>query len=89
MNLHIRYTAGKDSLENVLREAESIFPRYYGRDWTETTELGPAIMPGEDSSRSKSFEDSVRDYVKHEMMNYTDEEQAEIIGRLDRLLESE
>jgi exonuclease SbcD len=89
VNLHIRYTAGKDNLEEVLRDAEAIFPRYYARDWTEATELGPAIMPSEDSSRTKSFQDTVRDYVRHELMNYADEEQAEILQRLETLFTSE
>ena len=80
VNLHVTYTAGMDSLEEVLREAEAIFPRYYTRDWKESGALGPALMPGEGSSQGKGFEETVRDYVRHELMNHTDEEQAEIMG---------
>jgi DNA repair protein SbcD/Mre11 len=86
VSLHIRYTAGTDSLEELLRETEAIFPRWYRRDWQEAGELGPALMPGEESSRGKSFEDTVRDYVRHELMNHTDAEQAEILQRLETLL---
>src|SRR5262245_394862 len=86
VNLHVTYTPGVDSLEQVLREAEEIFPRYYVRDWVESGALGPALMPGEGSSHGKGFEDTVREYVRCELTNYTDDEQAEILGRLDRLL---
>lgn len=89
VNLHVTYTAGVDSLEDVLRQAEEIFPRYYTRDWKEAGELGPAIMPGEESSHGKGFDETVRDYIRHELMNHTDAEQAEILGRLDALLASE
>jgi DNA repair protein SbcD/Mre11 len=89
VNLHVTYTAGVDSLEEVLREAAEIFPRYYVRDWTESGALGPALMPGEASSHGKGFEETVREYVKCELMNYTDAEQAEILGRLDNLLAEE
>jgi len=86
VNLHITYTAGTDSLEEVLREAEAIFPRYYTRDWTESTALGPALMPGEGPPAGQGFEETVREYVRHELMNHSDEEQAELMGRLEELL---
>jgi len=89
VNLHVTYTAGVDSLEELLREAEEIFPRYYVRDWTESGALGPALMPGEGSSQGKAFEETVREYVKCELMNHSDAEQAEILGRLDKLLAEE
>src|SRR5262245_40301061 len=89
VNLHVTYTAGVDSLEEVLKHAEEIFPRYYSRDWTEAGALGPALMPGEGSIQGKAFEETVREYVKCELTNSTDAEQAEILGRLDQLLASE
>lgn len=89
VNLHITYTAGTDSLEEVLREAEAIFPRYYTRDWNESTALGPALQVGESSTHGKGFEETVRDYVRTELMNHSDEEQAELIGRLEALFAEE
>jgi exonuclease SbcD len=89
VNLHIAYTAGTDSLEEVLRETEAIFPRWYARDWKETASLGQPLMPGEDSSRGKSFGDTVREYVQHELTNHTDEERAEILNRMEALLNEE
>src|SRR5205807_473343 len=67
VNLHITYTAGTDSLEEVLREAEAIFPRYYTRDWKESAALGPALMPGDGPVPGKGFEETVREYVRHEL----------------------
>jgi exonuclease SbcD len=89
VNLHITYTAGTDSLEEVLREAEAIFPRYYTRDWKESAALGPALMPGDGPVPGQGFEETVREYVRHELMSHTDEEQAELMGRLEGLLASE
>jgi DNA repair protein SbcD/Mre11 len=89
VNLHITYAAGADSLEEVLREVEAIFPRYYHRDWQEAGELGPALMPGEEPVRGKGFEETVRDYVRHELMNYSAEEQAEVSNRLETLFADE
>jgi exonuclease SbcD len=89
VNLHITYTAGTDSLEEVLREAEAIFPRYYTRDWKESTALGPALMPGVGRAPGKGFAETVRDYVRHELMSHTDEEQAELLNRLDELFAAE
>ncbi|HKB01083.1 MAG TPA: exonuclease subunit SbcD [Gemmataceae bacterium] len=89
VNLHITYSAGTDSLEEVLRELEAIFPRYYHRDWQEVGELGPALMPGEEPARGKGFEETVRDYVRHELINYSAEEQAEVINRLEALFADE
>jgi exonuclease SbcD len=69
VNLHVRYTAGVDSLESVLRELEAIFPRWYARDWTERSDLGPALTVGE-AAPSKTFEDTVREYLETELQNH-------------------
>lgn len=71
VNLHLRYTAGVDSLESILRELEAIFPRWYARDWLERTENGPALTVGE-AAPSKSFEDTVREYLETELQNESD-----------------
>jgi exonuclease SbcD len=89
VNLHVTYTAGVDSLQDVLRDLEEIFPRYYDRDWKEAGELGPPLMPGEGPVRGQSFEDTVREYVRHELMNHTDGEQSELLGRLEALFAGE
>ena len=69
VNLHVRYTAGVDSLESILQELDAIFPRWYGRDWTERNDLGPALTTGA-ATPSKSFEDTVREYLETELQNH-------------------
>ncbi len=83
VNLHVRYTAGVDSLESILRELDTIFPRWYGRDWTERSDLGPALTIG-DSVPSKSFDDTVRDYLATELQ--THEDRAAVLALAEELL---
>ena len=56
------YTAGVDNREETLRQLEAIFPRWYDRKITESGTLGPTLVIGE-AARTKSFEDTVRDYL--------------------------
>jgi exonuclease SbcD len=85
VNLHIRYTAGQHNLEEVLRELEAIFPRWYARDWQETSQVGPTLVTGE-ADRSKSFGETVRDYLEQELMNHADDEKAELLMLADELI---
>lgn len=87
VNLHIRYTAGEHNLEEVLRELEAIFPRWYARDWQETSKVGPTLVTGE-ADRSKSFGETVRDYLSTELMNHPDDEKAELLKLADELIDS-
>ncbi len=73
MNLHIRYTAGTDQLEEVLRELDRIFPRWYARDWQETGALGPTLASTEPGA-SKSFGETVRDYLGQELIQHSEAE---------------
>jgi exonuclease SbcD len=87
VNLHITYTAGVDSLEQVLQDLEKVFPRWYARDWQETSALGPsaALQGPELENRGQSFQETVRDYVRKELMSHSDHEREEIIARLEEL----
>lgn len=86
VNLHIRYTAGVDQLEQLLKDLEAIFPRWYARDWQETSALGPTLaIDGTD--RSKSFAETVREYLSTELMNHSDAERAELSRLADQLIE--
>jgi exonuclease SbcD len=84
-NVHVHYTAGVDSLEEMLRELEAIFPRWYSRDWTERSALGPALTVG-DAAPTKSFEDTVRDYLGTELMNHPDTDRAAVLELAEGLL---
>jgi DNA repair protein SbcD/Mre11 len=84
VNLHVNYTAGVDNLETVLRELDGIFPRWYGRDWTESRSVGPALTVG--APPAKSFEETVRDYLAGELTNYSDDDRAAILELAEELL---
>lgn len=85
VNLHIRYTAGEHNLEEVLRELEAIFPRWYARDWQEASKVGPTLVTGE-ADRSKSFAETVRGYLEQELMAHADDEKAELLKLADELI---
>jgi exonuclease SbcD len=85
VQLHFTFDSGKDNLESILRELEIIFPRWYARDWTDAAALGPALTI-EEASRTKSFEDTVRDYLEQELTNDTEEDRAALLERALRLI---
>jgi DNA repair protein SbcD/Mre11 len=85
VNLHISYTAGQHNLEELLRELEGIFPRWYARDWKETGSLGPALAVGE-ADRTKSFGETVREYLKQELTNHADEDRDALLAIADDLI---
>jgi exonuclease SbcD len=69
---HLRYTAGSDNLEEVLRELDRIFPRWYDRDWQEAGALSP-VLPGAGTNESpRSFQDTVLDYLNAELLDHPD-----------------
>ena len=86
VNLHIRYTAGVDSLEDVLKELEQIFPRWYARDWIEAGALGPSLS-ADAPDHSKSFAETVRDYLRQELTNHADEDRDALLAIADELIE--
>jgi exonuclease SbcD len=85
--VHIQFTykAGVDNLEEALRELEAVFPRWYFRHWTEASELGEALTLGA-ADRTKSFEDTVLDYLTRELTNYSDDEREPVLARAEALL---
>ncbi|MBX3400012.1 MAG: exonuclease SbcCD subunit D [Gemmataceae bacterium] len=86
VKLRIRYTRGKDNLEEILRELEAIFPRWYSRDWTETNDLGPTLT-APPAERSHNFAETVRDYAESELAFHNEGERAELLIRLNALIE--
>jgi exonuclease SbcD len=85
VNLHITYTAGVDNLDEVLRALETVFPRWYARDWKEAGSLGPALTLGD--AHAKTFADTVRDYLTAELTNHADDERAAVLQRANELLQ--
>jgi exonuclease SbcD len=85
VNLQIRYTAGKDNLEDVLRDLDRVFPRWYARDWKETGALGlPLVVEG--ASGGKGFGETVRDYLGQELIQHDPAERDAILQIADGLL---
>lgn len=87
VNLHITYTAGKHNLEEVLRELGMLFPRWYARDWTETSQLGPTLAPGA-ADRGKSFAETVREYLGQELLAHPEADREELLRLADELIEN-
>ena len=85
VNLHISYTAGVDQLEDVLKELDGIFPRWYARDWQESGALGPSLALL-DGLRSKGFGETVREYLQQELIQHGEDERQAILTIADELL---
>jgi exonuclease SbcD len=85
VHLQFTYTAGVDNLEEALRELEEIFPRWYYRHWTESGALGPPITMAE-ANPSRSFEETVRDYLRQELTNYPDADREAVLARAEALM---
>jgi DNA repair protein SbcD/Mre11 len=85
VRIDFTYTAGTDDLEKILRDLDDIFPRWYERDWKETSALGPALTP-EGAGHGKSFEDTVRDYLQQELINHPEAVRDAVLRRLEVLL---
>jgi hypothetical protein len=85
VHVKLKYTAGVDNLDETLRALEKIFPRWYARDWKESGALDGPLTIGE-APRGKSFEDTVRDYLKAELVNHADAEREAVLARAEQLL---
>jgi len=85
VKLAIRYTAGADQLEEVLRELEDIFPRWYARDWKEAGALGPSIAPT-DGGATRSFSETVREYLAAELVQHPEGERDAILAIAEGLM---
>lgn len=88
VNLHIHYTAGEDNLEEILHELGRIFPRWYARDWIETGRLRESLTLGE-ADRTKSYRQTVLDYVTRELLQHDPAQQAELLTAVEHLLDDE
>jgi DNA repair protein SbcD/Mre11 len=85
VNLHIRYTPGEHLLEELLAELETLFPRWYARDWTATTRLGETLVP-EDANPGQSVRETVNGYVEQELQNESDSVRTGVLGLLQEIL---
>jgi exonuclease SbcD len=82
VRISIRYTAGKDNLEETLRALDTIFPRWYAREWNETGSLDGTLVIG-GANPSKGFYETVREYLLQELLNHSDEEREAVLRRAE------
>jgi exonuclease SbcD len=85
VNIQLTYTAGVDNLEKVLRELDEIFPRWYVRNWSESGALGLSLAAAEDLP-ARGFEDTVREYLKQELVNHPPEDCDAVLCLAEQLL---
>jgi exonuclease SbcD len=85
VHLQITYTAGVDNLEETLRELEEIFPRWYYRHWVEAGDLRGSLAT-EEANRAKSFEETVRDYLRQELTNHPEAERDALLAGAEALM---
>jgi exonuclease SbcD len=85
VRIRCTYTAGVDNREETLRQLEEIFPRWYDRQIVEAGSLGPTLTIGE-PVRTKSFEDTVREYLRQELTNHPEATRDAVLARAEALM---
>jgi exonuclease SbcD len=79
------YTAGVDNREEILRELNDIFPRWYDREIIERNALDGTLVGG-GAGPAKSFEETVRDYLRQELTNHPEELRNSVLARAESLM---
>jgi DNA repair protein SbcD/Mre11 len=85
VRIECTYRAGIDNREETLRELDRIFPRWYDRQITEASSLTDRLAIGE-PARGKSFEDTVRDYLRQELTNHEDVLRETVLARAEEMM---
>ena len=80
------YTAGVDNREEIVRELNELFPRWYDRAINERNALDKTTLVGGSSGPAKSFEQTVRDYLGQELTNHAEEFRDAVLARAEELL---
>ena len=80
------YTAGVDNREEILRELNDIFPRWYDRAIHERNTLDKFTLVGGSTGTAKSFEQTVRDYLQQELTNHPEDFRAAVLARAEALM---
>jgi DNA repair protein SbcD/Mre11 len=79
------YTAGQDNREELLNDLEEIFPRWYDRQVTERNALS-GTLSGPDGPVTLSFEETVRSYLRQELVNHPDAFRDAVLARVEALI---
>lgn len=78
------YTAGVDNREEVTRELNEIFPRWYDRKIIEANALGETLTVGV-ADTTKTFKETVRDYLRQELTNEPEATRDAVLARAEAL----
>jgi exonuclease SbcD len=80
------YTAGVDNREELVRELNDLFPRWYDRAINERNALDKITLVGGAPGAAKSFEQTVRDYLGQELTNHSEDFRQAVLARAEELL---
>lgn len=83
------YTAGVDNREEIVRELNDLFPRWYDREINERNSLDKNTLVSGSSGPTKSFEQTVRDYLGQELTNHPEAFREAVLARAEGLLKEE
>jgi exonuclease SbcD len=84
VNLRFSFDGGCDDLLGVQQRLESVFPRWYARDWHNRAELTPTLTV--DEAAPKSFEVSIREYLDVELANLPNDQRTALIELAQRYM---
>ena len=85
VRLSVHYTAGEQNREAMLRELEGIFPRWYFRELRERNALGET-MTAATEGQTESFEETVRGYLRQELIQHAEPVRDRILARVEELM---
>jgi hypothetical protein len=85
VRIRCTYQAGIDNREETLRQLEEIFPRWYDREITEVNALGKSLID-RDWVKAKSFEETVREYLRQELINHPEALSRAVLERAEALM---
>jgi exonuclease SbcD len=87
VRIECTWKAGTDNREEVLRELDRLFPRWYDRNMVEVSALDGTLVIGE-PTKPHSFQDTVRDYLAQELANHDDALRDAVLARAEGLMDA-
>jgi exonuclease SbcD len=85
VRLSVHYTAGQQNREQILRDLDAIFPRWYFRELRERNALGETLTAGSEG-HVESFEETVRGYLRQELIQHEEARRDRILARAEELM---
>jgi exonuclease SbcD len=85
VRLSVHYTAGQQNREQILRDLDAIFPRWYFRELRERNALGETLSASAEG-HTESFEETVRGYLRQELIQHDEAKRDRILARAEELM---